>query len=206
MTTSAPQWPGQEGMHDRRAAEQPAPSEATGPVRVVSPAKGAVSRAERSTGSRRWTLPRWPSRLGWSTCRSGGDGSSGCGGRRLVATGSWWCGMRRSGISGRPGGGLGRTCPLRWRSRGISLWRCSRWRLVAGARRSWNGSSARSCGRRLSTVSGGGAGHFRAAGRSSRCDVRRTGPGLPTRSRWFAKACWSGRWPSDSTRVGAAGP
>ena len=49
-------------------------------------------------------------------------------------------------------------------------------------------------------------GRFRAAGRSSRCDVRRTGPGWPTRSRWFARACWSGRWRSDSTPVGAGGP
>src|SRR5215211_1551449 len=47
MTTSAPQWPGQEGMQERRADEQPAPNEATGPVRVrvVSPALGAVPRA-----------------------------------------------------------------------------------------------------------------------------------------------------------------
>ncbi len=42
MTTSAPQWPGQEGMHERREDEQPAPNEATGPVRVVSPALGDV--------------------------------------------------------------------------------------------------------------------------------------------------------------------
>lgn len=42
MTTSAPQWPGQEGMHERRADGQPAPNEATGPVRVVSPALGDV--------------------------------------------------------------------------------------------------------------------------------------------------------------------
>jgi hypothetical protein len=42
MTTSASQWPGQEGMHERRADEQPAPNEATGPVRVVGPALGDV--------------------------------------------------------------------------------------------------------------------------------------------------------------------
>ena len=42
MTTSAPQWPGQEGMDERRADEQPAPNGASGPVRVVSPALGAV--------------------------------------------------------------------------------------------------------------------------------------------------------------------
>ena len=42
MTTSAPQWPGQEGMHEQRADEQPAPIGATGPVRVVSPALGDV--------------------------------------------------------------------------------------------------------------------------------------------------------------------
>ena len=41
MTTSAPQWPGQEGMHERREDEQPAPNGATGPVRVVSPSRVA---------------------------------------------------------------------------------------------------------------------------------------------------------------------
>jgi hypothetical protein len=41
MTTSAPQWPGQEGMQERRADEQPAPTGATGPVRVVSPGRTA---------------------------------------------------------------------------------------------------------------------------------------------------------------------
>ena len=39
MTTSAPQWPGQEGMHDRHEDEQPAPNGATGPVPVVSPSR-----------------------------------------------------------------------------------------------------------------------------------------------------------------------
>ena len=42
MTTSAPQWPGQEGMDERRADEQPAPNGASRPVRVVSPALGDV--------------------------------------------------------------------------------------------------------------------------------------------------------------------
>ena len=42
MTTSAPQWPGQEGMHERREDEQPAPNGATGPVWVVSPSRVAV--------------------------------------------------------------------------------------------------------------------------------------------------------------------
>ena len=43
MTTSAPQWPGQEGMQGQRADEQPAPNQATGPVRVrvVSPGRTA---------------------------------------------------------------------------------------------------------------------------------------------------------------------
>ena len=41
MTTSAPQWPGQEGMHERREDGQPAPNGATGPVRVVNPSRVA---------------------------------------------------------------------------------------------------------------------------------------------------------------------
>jgi len=52
MTTSAPQWPGQEGMHERREDEQPAPTGATGPVRMLSPARAADPSARAADLSR----------------------------------------------------------------------------------------------------------------------------------------------------------
>jgi hypothetical protein len=205
MTTSAPQWPGQEGMQERRADEQPAPTGATGPVRVVSPGRtadrtravdvvqaidhssvavpaGVVDLSERRRRQQR--LRRAVARRNRFVVV------------RDATERDLWAARRRARAN------LPSPVAI---TREIAL---ALLEVEAGCRSAaqlerifspqlWEALEHR-IGRRGGPLPSG------RSLISVRCQEDR--PGLADTVAVFARACWSGRWRSDSTPVGAGGP